>query len=116
MLFSIYKEDRFTEASCLNGWTKCDNGRCYYASPANDSFAVTWEEAQDRCKDLGSVANLAITRLAVNDKREQTCINNLLQAQPESAPGYWTDLNDIQLEGYWQNQQAINRPTNNDVM
>lgn len=105
----------YLDATCLPGWNKCEQS-CYFISPANDSFAVTWNEARQKCRDLGSSNHLASFRLAVNDKREQTCVNNLLKAQPPGAPGYWTDLNDLKVKGAWEYEEKFNNPPNNDVM
>lgn len=99
----------------MGGWTGC-NQTCYYISPANDSFAVTWYEAKQRCIDLGTSFRMKTYRLAVNDKREQACVNSLLQALPQGAPGYWTGLNDLRLRGLWQYDEVFNNPVNKDVM
>lgn len=101
--------------TCLPEWSQCQQS-CYYFSPANNSFAVTWYEAKQRCMDLVAGNSISAYRLAVNDKNEQTCVNGLLQAQPNGAPGYWTDLSDLQVKGIWRYTEASNNEPNYDVI
>ena len=60
--------------NCTPGWLSRGLSSCYYISPANKSYAVTWFEAKDRCNDLVASFNLVAYRLAVNDKDEQVII------------------------------------------
>jgi len=99
----------------LSDWVQCQQS-CYYISPANDSFAATWHEVKQICYDLGAPIHLLAYRLAITDKREQTCVNNLLKSQPPGAPGYWTDLNDLKLKDQWLFDANFNNPPNYDVM
>lgn len=101
--------------SCLSGWSNCQQS-CYYFSPANNSFAVTWYEAKQKCMDLVAGYSISAYRLAVNDKKEQDCINGLLRALPDGAPGYWTDLNDLQYKGIWRYALESNNEPNKAVI
>ncbi|XP_045188661.2 macrophage mannose receptor 1-like [Mercenaria mercenaria] len=103
--------------TCLPGWSPCPQTQsCYYFSPPNNSFAVTWYEAKQTCMDLLAGNSISAYRLAVNDKNEQTCVNSLLQSQPDGAPGYWTDLSDLQVKGIWRYTEAFNNEPNYDVI
>ncbi|KAL4231672.1 hypothetical protein ACF0H5_009251 [Mactra antiquata] len=101
---------------CMPGWTQCEQS-CYYASPSNWSYAITWYEAEQKCMDLVAGKSLSAYRLAVNDKTEQACILKTLAAQPNGGmDGYWTDLNDLQFKGIWRYWLESNNEPNNDLI
>lgn len=66
--------------------------------------------------DLVAGNSISAYRLAINDKNEQACVYAQLRAQPDGAPGYWTDLSDLQLKRIWRYAEASNNEPNYDVM
>uniref|UniRef100_A0A194AP79 C-type lectin domain-containing protein n=1 Tax=Pinctada fucata TaxID=50426 RepID=A0A194AP79_PINFU len=98
------------------GWfTNADSGECYYVSATNDTR--TWFEADNYCRRTlisGLSKPLQASLLALNSQDELDYIKGILKNinQPQIWQGFWTDLNDRAVEGYFAYTDKINNPPN----